>query len=68
MNQRLFNLIREVDTFESSENDLVAKSGIKFCYRESGEYYPEIMKFINFLIELPNKEEIEGKKKEESLG
>ena len=33
VNLRLFNLIREVDTSESNENDLVAKSGIKFRYK-----------------------------------
>lgn len=28
-------------------------SGVKFTYKESGDYSPEIMKFLNFLMQLP---------------
>lgn len=30
------------------------KSGIRFEYREGGFYYDQIMKFINYLLELPD--------------
>ena len=39
VNRKLSNLIRKVDNNESNENDLVAKSKVKFEYKESGEYY-----------------------------
>ena len=56
MNKRLSDLIRTVDNYESNENDLIARSGVKFEYKESGIYYSEIMRFVNYLIHLPNED------------
>ena len=38
-NLRLASLIRSFDNVDCPENDLITKSGIKFEYSESEEYY-----------------------------
>ena len=40
---------------ESNDYDLVYKSKVDFSYQESGNYNSQIMKFLNYIIQLPNK-------------
>ena len=40
---------------ESNDYDLVYKSKVNFSYQESGNYNSQIMKFLNYIIGLPNK-------------
>ena len=40
---------------ESNDYDLVYKSKVDFGYQESGNYNSQIMKFLNYIIGLPNK-------------
>ena len=40
---------------ESNDYDLVYKSKVEFNYQESGNYNSQIMKFLNYIISLPNK-------------
>ena len=40
---------------ESNDYDLVYKSKVDFGYQESGNYNSQIMKFLNYIIQLPNK-------------
>ena len=48
---------------EDNQNDLVYKSKVLFNYRHDGNYSKEIMRFLNYIIELPNlKIEVQGKK------
>lgn len=54
VNLELTNKIVEVNSIGDNCNDLVFKSGIKFEFREDGNYNQEIMRFINYFIELPN--------------
>ena len=45
----------ERDAMESNDYDLVYKSKVDFGYQESGNYNSQIMKFLNYIIGLPNK-------------
>lgn len=36
-------------------NDLVFKSEVKFFKQENGNYNSQIMRFLNYIIRLPNK-------------
>ena len=40
---------------ESNDYDLIYKSKVDFGYQESGNYNSQIMKFLNYIIGLPNK-------------
>lgn len=40
---------------ESNDYDLVYKSKVNFNYQASGNYNSQIMKFLNYIIELPSK-------------
>ena len=61
INLTFSNLIRKVDKYDDNDNDFVFMSGIKFEYSETGEYYQQIMKFLNYLLELPNaNEKVDG--------
>ena len=51
----LAGAITELDNLNNNENDLVWRSGIKFEYSEDGNYNREIMQFINYIINLPEK-------------
>ena len=63
INLRLSNLIRNINNYESIDNDLVLRSGVRFEYCESGEYYSEIMQFLKYLIELPEEKIYDGEEK-----
>lgn len=51
------NKITETDNMKSVNNDLIYRSGVKFEYKTSEDYKPEIMRFLNYVLELPNQEE-----------
>ena len=40
---------------DNNDYDLVYKSGVDFSYQESGNYNSQIMKFLNYIISLPEK-------------
>lgn len=56
VNWSLTKNLNEVDNFESNNNDEVFWSKVKFQYTESQDYNDEIMKFLNYIIGLPNQE------------
>lgn len=64
INLSLLNSISETDNFLSNKNDLVFRSGVKFGFSESKDYYSKIMKFLNYVIDLPNEtiENLTGQK------
>ena len=45
----------ERDGLEDNDYDLVYRSKVDFSYQESGNYNSQIMKFLNYIISLPNK-------------
>ena len=40
---------------EGNDYDLVYKSKVGFSFQENGNYNSQIMKFLNYIISLPNK-------------
>ena len=60
-NKDIEGIIIERDDIGDPSNDLVAKSGVEFALKESGNYNSEIMRFFNYLIGL-----MEDKKYENS--
>lgn len=56
----------ERDALENNDYDLVYKSKVDFSYQESGNYNSQIMRFLNYIIQMPNKI-IETDKKERPL-
>ena len=57
INLKFANLIRNVDTYDDNENDFIFMSGVHFQYSESGHYFKEIMRFLNYIIKLPDEKE-----------
>ena len=51
---------------EGFKHDLIKKSKSTFDYQDSGNYNSEIMKFLNYLISLPNKIVNEPQKQKEN--
>lgn len=45
-------MVGNLNNINSNENDLIYKSGVKFRKKQSGDYTPEILTFINYLIDL----------------
>ena len=64
VNQTFKNKVREIINLSDNNNDLVYRSGVKFEFSEDGNYNPEIMKFINYVVSLPDQKIEIGKKKE----
>ena len=64
-NTNFLNLIVTKDNIDDEENDLVYKSGVKFEFKQSGNYNSEIMSFLNYLI---NQSTTKKKKFEEDVG
>ena len=64
-NTNFLNLIVTKDNIDDEENDLVYKSGVKFEFKQSGNYNSEIMSFLNYLI---NQTATKKKKFEEDVG
>ena len=52
------DLIVEVDNFGNNSNDLIYKSKVQFEFAEDSNYNSEIMRLLNYLIELPKKDNI----------
>ena len=52
------SFVRERDTFDDVENDLVFVSGMNFTYEKDGDYSPQIMQFLNYVLSLPDSEEV----------
>ena len=53
MSLGLESLIYEVDNFGNNSNDLIYKSKVAFDFSPTANYNSQIMKFLNYLIELP---------------
>ena len=53
MSLGLESLIYEVDNFGNNSNDLIYKSKVSFDFSPTANYNSQIMKFLNYLIELP---------------
>lgn len=51
-NLKLAKMVGNLNNINSNVNDLVYKSGVKFRKKQSGDYTPEILTFINYLIDL----------------
>ena len=53
---KLSNILVQKDTFNENENknDLVLLSAVKFDIQEDGNYNPQIMQLLNYVITLPN--------------
>ena len=65
-NQVFSNKITETDNLNSNNHDLVFRSKVKFEFRDDGNYRAEIMKFLNYIIDLVNDPKLSGEK-EKSL-
>ena len=57
------NRIKPIENLENNENDLVYRSKVVFDFHRDGNYNPTIMKFLNYVISLPD-EQIELGKEE----
>ena len=64
VNMSLSKMITEVDNFNDNNNDFLWRSGIKFTYDEDRNYNGEIMKFLNYIIQLPETMVESGKERE----
>ena len=51
-NLKLAKMVGDLNNMSSNVNDLVYRSGIKFRKKQSGDYTPEILSFINYLLDL----------------
>ena len=66
VNQAFKNLVSEVINLTDNANDLVHRSGVKFRFREDGNYNSQIMEFLNYMIQLPDeKVKVKAAEKEE---
>lgn len=65
VNLTFSNKITEIDNLNSNNHDLIHRSGIIFQYKESGNYNVEIAKFLNYILELPNKQEEKNEEEED---
>ena len=54
INQNFKKVLKPVDNLSSNENDLVFRSGVSFRFSQDANYNSEIMKFLNFVISLPD--------------
>ncbi len=54
-------MIVGIDNIAANFNDLIVKSKVKFEKKQSRDYSREIMKFLNYVINL-TKEPVEGTK------
>ena len=54
VNQEFASKIVEVDSALDNDTDLVFKSKISFDFKQDGNYNKEIMKFVNYVIQIPN--------------
>ena len=64
VNQTFQNKVREIINLSDNSNDLVYRSGVKFEFRQDANYNSEIMKFLNYVVSLPDQKIEIGKKKE----
>ena len=48
------NKIKPVENLENNENDLVYRSRVVFDFQRNGNYNPSIMRFLNYVISLPD--------------
>ena len=49
-NKALQSLIFKINNLGNDEHDMVMKSKVHFQLKKEGNYTPEIMKFLNYLI------------------
>ena len=61
-NRALKEIIRPINNMGNFEYDMLRMSGIKFEYRESGDYTTEIMRLINYIVSLPDRKSENVKK------
>ena len=54
VNQTFKNIVSEVINLDDNDNDLVFRSGVKFHFREDGNYNSQIMQFLNYMMQLPD--------------
>lgn len=57
-------MVGNMNNMNSNQNDLIYRSGIKFRKKQSGDYTPEILTFINYLIDLTKEK---GQSNQETL-
>ena len=50
------NKIKPVENLENNENDLVYRSRVVFDFQRNGNYNPSIMRFLNYVIALPDEQ------------
>ena len=55
------NKIKLVENLENNENDLVFRSKVEFEFNERGNYNSAIMKFLNYVLTLPDEKVSLGK-------
>lgn len=54
MNREFESMLILRDLINENEYDMVHKSGVKFAYKKDGNYNSEIMRFLNYAIDLSN--------------
>ena len=61
-NKKLREAISSLNNMENDENDMVLRSNIEFKIKQSEDYTPEIMEFLNYIVSLSSEKcEILGK-------
>lgn len=58
---KLSSMIVGIDNIAANSNDLLAKSKVKFEKKQSRDYSREIMKFLNYVINLTKEPIDKGK-------
>ncbi len=53
-NKELESILIERNLIKDNEYDLVYKSKVKFDYQEDGNYNSQIMRFLNYVMQLSN--------------
>ena len=45
--------MEKINSLDTNENNFIIKSKIEFNYREDGNYGEEILRFMNYVINIP---------------